>query len=301
VALALVALAGCGGGAKRAAAPTATPAKPNAAAAVTAQHRLAPRIVDLTVRSPAMGRDAHVRLLTPVGYTPAKKWPVLYLLHGCCDTYKSWTRSSDIEGIRALRGVLVVMPEGGNVGFYADWKGGPGWETFHTRELPVLLRAGFGASREQSIAGLSMGGLGAMGYAARHPGEYKAAASFSGLLHPAADKQVLGGLIRSYAGDPARVYPDGWEKHDPTELAARLAGTRLFVSSGDGHAGPYEDDDDEFDSTEAFVEAESRAFIQRLKRAGIRANVDFYGPGTHSWPYWERELKRALPTLLAPS
>ena len=202
----------------------------------------APRMIDLTVRSPAMGRDAKVRLMTPVGWTPDKQWPVLYLLHGCCDTYDSWARSTQIDRMKPLRKVLVVMPEGGDVGFYADWKGGPGWETFHTKELPALLEEGFGAGDEQAIAGLSMGGLGAIGYAARHPGEYAAAASFSGLLHPAADKETLSGLMRSYDGDPATIYPDGWEKHDPTELAAKLKGTRLFVSSGNGHAGPFESD-----------------------------------------------------------
>jgi S-formylglutathione hydrolase FrmB len=31
------------------------------------------------------------------------------------------------------------MPEGGKVGFYSDWRSGPGWETFHTAELPNLL------------------------------------------------------------------------------------------------------------------------------------------------------------------
>jgi S-formylglutathione hydrolase FrmB len=241
-----------------------------------------------------------VRVMTPVGWTPGKQWPVLWLLHGCCDTYKSWTGSTDIEGMKPLRKVLVAMPEGGDVGFYADWKGGPGWETFHTKELPELLHADFGASDRQSIAGLSMGGLGAMGYAARHPGAYQAAASFSGLLHPAADQEALGGLMRSYDGDPATVYPDGWEKHDPTELAAKLKGTRLFVSSGNGHAGPFERDKDKFDTTESFVLGESRAFAARLKALKIPAKVDFYGPGIHDWPYWERELQRALPMLLAP-
>ena len=46
---------------------------------------------------------------------------MLYLLHGCCDTYQSWTRKTDMEELRALRGVLVVMPEAGQVGWYRDW------------------------------------------------------------------------------------------------------------------------------------------------------------------------------------
>src|SRR5690242_7648441 len=84
----------------------------------------------------ALARDAHVRLMLPDRGT--RPWPVLYLLHGCCDSYQSWTRSTDVESIPALRSVLVVMPEGGDVGFYSNWRDGPAWETFHTRELPRL-------------------------------------------------------------------------------------------------------------------------------------------------------------------
>src|SRR5690348_9674942 len=127
---------------------------------------------DLTVASPALGGTVKVRLLLPVRYwsRPGVRWPVLYLLHGCCDSYQSWTRSTDVESIPALRGVLVVMPEGGDVGFYSNWRDGPAWETFHTRELPRLLERSYGAGVPRAIAGLSMGGLGAIDYAARHRG-----------------------------------------------------------------------------------------------------------------------------------
>jgi hypothetical protein len=49
---------------------------------------------DLTIYSPALGRTAAVRLLLPRGFAaqPTRRWPVLWLLHGCCDTYESWTR-----------------------------------------------------------------------------------------------------------------------------------------------------------------------------------------------------------------
>jgi diacylglycerol O-acyltransferase/trehalose O-mycolyltransferase len=50
---------------------------------------------------------------------------VLWLLHGCCDTYQSWTRSTDVVELAELADVLVVMPEASEVGFYADcYKGG---------------------------------------------------------------------------------------------------------------------------------------------------------------------------------
>jgi hypothetical protein len=52
---------------------------------------------------------------------PGARWPVLYLLHGCCDTYRSWTRSTDVAALTAHSDVLVVMPDGGKAGFYSDW------------------------------------------------------------------------------------------------------------------------------------------------------------------------------------
>jgi diacylglycerol O-acyltransferase/trehalose O-mycolyltransferase len=283
----------------------------NDRASAAALRQVAPRIVDLTVRSPALGRTAKVRLLTPTGWASrrsGRRWPVLYLLHGCCDTYDSWTRETRIESMRPLRHVLVVMPEGGDVGFYSDWLNGgrggpPAWETFHLVELRQLLERRYGAGTPRAVAGLSMGGLGAMSYAARHRGMFSAAASFSGLLHPLEDTRLLLGLFSMHTGDPLAIWgdPDAqrktWAAHDPTALASRLRGTRLFVSSGDGRPGPLDRGRRRRDDVEATVHRESRAFGARLRRLGIAAKTDFYGGGTHDWPYWERELQRSLPLL----
>ena len=282
-------------------------------AAVVREVRVAPRIVDLEVRSPALGQTATVRLLTPTGWAEqrrSRRWPVVYLLHGCCDSYESWTRSTDIESWPRLRNVLVVMPEGGEVGFYSNWLGsggrrGPAWETFHLTELRGLLERDYGAGRRRAIAGLSMGGLGAMLYAAREPRLFRAAASFSGLLHPLEDADFLLGLFSSYTSDPHAIWGDPrrdrsvWAHHDATELAGRLRALPLFVSAGNGRPGPL-DATSRSDAIERTVFRESRAFVARLQRLGIPVRADFYGPGTHAWPYWERELERALPTLLAP-
>ena len=137
-------------------------------ASVVAEERVGPHLVDLTVQSPALGRTAKVRLLTPNGWEqrhPGDRWPVFYLLHGCCDTYDSWTRETDVEELRRLREVLVVMPEAGPFGWYSDWwnhgaGGPPAWETFHLRELRRLLERDYGAGHRRVVAGLSMAGSG---------------------------------------------------------------------------------------------------------------------------------------------
>jgi diacylglycerol O-acyltransferase/trehalose O-mycolyltransferase len=291
-------LVGCGSGGTARTAPSVT---------VVAERRVGPRELDLTVRSAELGRTAKVRLLTPVGWTRSarRRWPVLYLLHGCCDTYASWTRSTDVEDLSQLRDILVVMPEGGDVGFYSNWRDGPRWEDFHLRELPRLLEDGYGASARRAIAGLSMGGLGAIDYAARRPRMFRAAASFSGVLHPLGASGFWLGLFSSYTDDPRAVWGDPagdrdvWRDHDPTALLPALAGIPLFVSAGDGRPGPFEHRRGSRDPAETEVGAETRAFVRRAHALGVPVHADLYGRGVHDWPYWQRELHRALPLLLA--
>lgn len=282
-------------------------------ARVVAQQQVSLRLVDLTVESDALGRLAKVRLLIPDGWQerrPRQHWPVLYLLHGCCDTYESWTRETDVDELRGLRGVLVVMPEAGAVGWYSDWwnhgaGGPPAWETFHLHELRPLLEQGFGAGHRRVVAGLSMGGAGALTYAARHPDLFRAAASYSGVVHPLQPgwPERLFGLLRSFGADPLAVWGDPvaqreiWQAHDPYHLARRLRHMPLFLSVGDGTAGPF-DPPGTFDELEAAFNLQNQALADRLEQLGAEVRIDFYGPGTHSWPYWERELHRSLPTLL---
>jgi diacylglycerol O-acyltransferase / trehalose O-mycolyltransferase len=119
------------------------------------EQQLSERMVDVTVWSPALRGRTTVRLLLPTHYRdrPEARWPSLYLLHGCCDSYVSWTRSTDVEQLSAASDVLVVMPDGGRVGFYSDWLNGPGWETFHTEELPEFWPVGTGPTSDASWPG----------------------------------------------------------------------------------------------------------------------------------------------------
>jgi diacylglycerol O-acyltransferase / trehalose O-mycolyltransferase / mycolyltransferase Ag85 len=128
------------------------------------RHHVGGRSWDLIIQSLAVGNQVPVRILLPAQYEqrPQQRWPVLYLLHGCCDSYISWTRSTDIEELSANLKALVVMPDGGQAGFYSNWLDGPQWEIFHTQELPQLLAAEYRANSRAAIVGVSMGGLGAL-------------------------------------------------------------------------------------------------------------------------------------------
>jgi S-formylglutathione hydrolase FrmB len=266
------------------------------------------RTWDLTVRSPAVGADVHVRLLLPRRFSsaPARRWPALYLLHGCCDSYLSWTRSTDIERLSTDLDALVVMPDGGKAGFYSDWISGPHWETFHLQELPGLLKERFRANDRRAVAGVSMGGLGALGYAARHPGMFTVAASFSGIVDTRVapgESQAYLGLLQSQGEDPYGLWGDPgsdvdvWRAHNPYDLAARLAGTRLYISAGSGQPGPLDSAGATTDPIEIAIRAENEAFVKRVRALHLDAQIDLYSPGTHNWVYWQRELHKAWPLL----
>ena len=154
--------------------------------------------------SPALGGHTRVNVLLPKDYDPsgATRYPVLYLLHGAISDYNDWNYNGGIrqpgrqrhgpEGPaavhrrdarrRPLRLVQrLVRDRPGSTG------PPPAWSQYHIGELIPWIDETFPTVAERSgraIAGLSMGGFGAMSYAARHPDLFAAAGSFSGALNP---------------------------------------------------------------------------------------------------------------------
>jgi diacylglycerol O-acyltransferase/trehalose O-mycolyltransferase len=293
---------------------------------VIAQNILDPRTVDVTIDSMGLGHTASARMILPSGLAahPNAGWPVLYLLHGGFGTYVDWTESSDIEKLAHRTDVLVVMPDGGSLGFYTNWwnRGAgtkPEWETFHLVELRQILERGLGAGDRRAIAGLSMGGFGAMSYAGRNPDLFRAAAAFSGVLdtlHPTV-APIFPGLYATWLletfftplgydalalfGDPVAQRAI-WAAHNPADLVENLRGIKLFVSCGNGQLGPLDppgtDPSGLLAQLEAALLLQNREFVARARHLGLDITVDFYGPGTHTWPYWARELEVAFPLLM---
>lgn len=282
-------------------------AAPSKAVRVVSVDKVNDRTRDVVIDSPSVG-ETKLRLLLPVGFEADvhRRWPVLYLLHGADDpdTYKCWTRSTDVAALTAGLPLLVVMPEGGTEGYYSNWfnegRGGPpAWETFHLVELLQVLERDWRASDHRAVAGLSMGGLGAMLYAAHSPHLFRAAASFSGVLDTlnTSDWQFPPELWGNRT-QQAKV----WRQHNPTDRAADLRGMSLFVSYGNGDPGPLDVAGTSASGAGSQIERRlapgSAAFVRRLGELGIPAQVDAYGPGIHNWPYWQRELHRALPAIM---
>ena len=83
---------------------------------VTGTQTLSPRLTQYTATSPALGRSTNIRVLLPDGYSSARRYPVLLLLHGCCDDYRSWVDKGRAEQLSAPYPLIVVMPDGGSAG-----------------------------------------------------------------------------------------------------------------------------------------------------------------------------------------
>ncbi|MDI6025148.1 alpha/beta hydrolase family protein [Corticibacterium sp. UT-5YL-CI-8] len=144
--------------------------------------------------SPALGRPLDVNVYVPDGMAPSSGWPVLYLLHGHGGNQNSWTTLGNIQQTldymiseKEISPLIVVMPAAQN-SWYVDSASvkGPGdYETALTKDLVSWVQANYPTRTDKSgraIAGLSMGGFGALRLAYSHPELYSSTVSMSGAI-----------------------------------------------------------------------------------------------------------------------
>ncbi|BCJ55554.1 esterase [Actinoplanes sp. NBRC 14428] len=215
--------------------------------------------------------------------------PVLYLLHGLSDDDTAWTRYTSIERYAAAKGIAVVMPQV-HRSFYADERYGHKFWTYVSAELPELVSSFFRVStrREDTfVAGLSMGGYGALKLALRQPERFAAAASLSGAV------------------DLAHLYE--WDKRPHiTELVARVFGDRPVAGTGDDLVHLVEHKSPEEKrvlprlflrcGTEDHLLAQNERFVAACRRHGVDIDAGF-GPGDHEWGYWDTQIRSVLDWL----
>ncbi|WP_367319153.1 alpha/beta hydrolase [Streptomyces sp. HUAS ZL42] len=293
-----------------------------ASAADVTVSRLGPRTYDLGVPSAALGRTAPVRIILPTSYAdrPGRTWPVLYLLHGAHDDYTSWTRETDIEAVTANRDLIVAMPDGGPTAIPTRWRTGLDYETFQLQEVPAVLSAGYRASRVRAVAGVSTGGYGAMAHAARHPGMFVAAASYSGIPDTRATRMptIIQAIVARESLDPLSLWGDPtrdsatWQDYNPLARANALRGTALYVSAGSGSlssplaiilaiAQLISGGVDALlpGVLESLVAPSTQSFVTELGRLGVPVTQHLYQGGGHQWSDWKREFVTSWPVLAA--
>lgn len=283
----------------------------------TSVTQVRPRLTEVTFRTPNLPGTTTVRVLLPAGYDARRRgaYPVLYLLDGCCNASpqaRDWTTPAtrgDAESITAGRDLITVMPDAGMGGMYTDWvrpglQGRPQWERYLVGQLLPWVERTYRARTDRggrAVAGLSMGGFGAMSLAARHPDLFSSASSFSGIVDSNVDPAFVMALTALDGGLPDSAFGSRateevlWRASNPVDLAGNLRDLAVHLYTGNGK----DDVGLLVDPNEANVHAQTRSLDAALSAAGVPHHLDDYGAGTHSWPFWNRDLRDVLPRVMA--
>jgi putative tributyrin esterase len=149
--------------------------------------RLTPNISyqDVTFHSASIGKDIQYRVILPKPLPAGKKFPALYLLHGGGGNFRDWSNYSDVDKF-AENGLVLVMPEG-HSSYYTNsaTRSDDRYEDYITKDLISDVEQKFPVIPDRShraIAGVSMGGFGAIKLALVHPNLFAFAAGLSPAL-----------------------------------------------------------------------------------------------------------------------
>lgn len=251
------------------------------------------RVDTLDVPSTRMNRTLRAAVVLPEKYQRAKKqvFPVLYLLHGGSGSFRDWlTKTPDrrlLHGLSDQYNLIIVTPDGDPTSYYFDSPLVPTsqFETFISRELIEKIDATYRTVRDRKgrvIAGLSMGGHGAMFISSRHPELYAAAGSMSGVMNintatwkvPADFAKARADNLTNLLGPPQpgdTPYPG----YTMVTLADRLKANGLPLMLDIG--------------VDDFLIDTNRDLHRRL--LDNKTPHDYLErPGAHTWEYWQNAL-----------
>lgn len=212
---------------------------------------------------------------------------VLYLLHGLSDDHTIWSRRTSIERYASDYNLAVVMPDAYK-SFYCDMAHGSDYWTFLSDELPMLIQRWLKVSDDPAqtfVAGLSMGGYGAVKLALGNPGQYAAAASIFGALDLAAhiEDEWNDTRMRTFQavfGDTASI------KDSDNDLIAQLGkleavpSTNFYICVG----------------TEDYLYQDSVTFRDAAIKTGLNVTYE-EDTGEHEWGFVDRYIQRVLEWL----
>lgn len=245
------------------------------------------------------GMKVKFNIIFPTGYDLAKtrRYPVLYLLHGYTDDYSGWVTKSNLLEHSARFQEIIVNPEGG-VSWYVNNNADPKkeWEDYLIDDLIPYVDSHYRTVADRSgraVAGLSMGGYGALLLGFKHYDKFSAAASMSGALEGAegpffAEAQsaaqkagrsnaFLTNLVKDLSDDYGPADNPARAADDPYELIKKVPADQMpqiYFSCG-------EDDQ---------LIAANRRLAELLTRLKIPYQYREI-PGKHEWPVWDREIQ----------
>lgn len=275
------------------------------------------QLYDVIVQSGEVKDDQKIRILLPPDYTTSgasRRYPVLYLLHGAHDNAESWTtQQGTAQETLGNLSLITVMPNGDRFGWYTNWvfagSASPqNWRTFHNEQLipwiDLNLRT-VGKKEGRAIAGLSMGGYGAIRYAEVYPQLFIYTASFSGTLN-LRDVAIQAFVVSTETSDRPRDGPfgppfimtntSGWVLQDAVTHAEPLRSVNIAIYTG--KEGIPEVD----------IQRSAIHMHAMLNSLNISHFYDDYGNGKsighgchgkHEWPCWDAALIDVAPRIMA--
>jgi S-formylglutathione hydrolase FrmB len=265
----------------------------------------------------AVNGPHRVRVTLPNDYftSGTTRYPVLYLLHGGAGGNSAqWTTGGGTEeAITNNRPLITVMPDGGKVGWFTNWKdqsqGAQAWADFYLSQLIPWVDANLrtiAAKNGRAIAGLSMGGFGAVRFAQDRPDLFAYVASFSGAvdLNDSGTRSVIteqagqsGFNPYGPFGNPFPPFDSGFRAVDPVSRASRLKGVGVGIWVGSGS--------NDQDVLEGTMSASAARFHNALNAAGVPHFYWNYGrpgngcDGGHNFGCWNFALNDAMPKIMA--
>ncbi len=238
-----------------------------------------------------------VILPSDAGMGGAGPFKTLYLLHGLMDNCLAWTANTRIERWAMERNLVVVMPSAEN-SFYVDIPCGRSpfgdFGAYVGRELVDMTRKMFRLSpkREDTfIAGLSMGGFGALRNGLKYHDTFGYIACLSGAIH-----------IFEYPLDEPRRNVIGEDACFGDIRAAALTDRNPRVAAEALFARKKTRGDTRFPKvyiacgTEDYLLQANRTFADFLKANGVDVTYE-EGSGMHDWDFWDTTIQRVLDWL----
>jgi S-formylglutathione hydrolase FrmB len=235
-------------------------------------------MIHATIRIPALslGHATEMVALLPEPHRFPPPWPTLWLLHGRSDDATAWTRHSTVERQADAFGMAIIMPSG-YLSFYRDDQQPRGWESAFLRDLMPAAEAMFPLRRDRggrAIAGLSMGGYGALWLGARHRHLFAAVSAHSPAVVEADRTSEPGGGGLRYFPDPL--------PGEETLLGALAAAPRHELPAIRIDCGDRD-----------FLLPEARRLHAHLQAHHI-AHEYAERQGGHDWMYWEKNIHSTL-------
>ena len=244
----------------------------------------------LNFRPESIGAGTQVNIYLPD--VIVDDMPVLYLLHGMYGDQNSWMNGSSIGRYARARGLAVIMPSVGN-SFYANQKHGGRYFDYVSDELPEyigkLLPFITTKKEKTAVAGLSMGGYGALKIALRNPDRFSACAGLSGCLDMSVDIKAddegwADICVCNWGEDYKNTLPGSDEDllHLLDTFPESKEKPRIYVACG----------------TEDFLYSQNITFKNYIADRGF----DFVyeeGPGAHTWDFWDKWIVPAINFLFA--